>query len=266
MENLRLEIASRVPWAVFPRKRLDASYTDFYSTLPHCLAQPPDEANFAQVASALETSFYPANPTQSFATLSVRTTWDLFLRALDLPKGSEVIMSGITIKDMVKIPESHGLVPIAIDVDPETLEIDIEMLQQAINEKSSAIIVSHIFGAIGDMRPIIALAKQHNIPVFEDCAEAYVGPDYRGHPESTVSSFSFGTIKTDTALGGSLNVVTDPELLSKMRAVCMPLLKDSFVYVLHLTSSLSVHNIYARPMLCSLDDHNLISSREFSNI
>jgi perosamine synthetase len=222
MENARLDVASRLPWAVFPRKRLDASFVDFYGAAFHCLEAAPDEARYSALTESLEQAFHPLAPAQGLVTLSVRTTWDLFLGELDLPPGSEVIMSGITIKDMVSIVITHGFVPIAVDIDPATLEMDPAKLEQAITPRTRVIIVSHIFGAIGDasMRRVTEIARERGgIAVFEDCAEAYVGPDYRGHPDSTLSAFSFGTIKTDTALGGCLSVVTDPVLLDRLRTV-----------------------------------------------
>ena len=219
MEAARLDLASRVPWAVFPRKRLDASFADMYSSVLHCLEAAPDESQYSAFTDALEADFHPTDPARAFATLSVRTTWDLFLDALDLPAGSEIVMSGITIKDMVGIPLSKGFVPIAVDVCEATLEVDFQVLEQAITDRTRVIIISHVFGAIGDMRRITALAKTRGIAVFEDCAEAYVGPDYRGHPDSTIVAFSFGTIKTDTALGGCLSVVNDSSLLDRMRTV-----------------------------------------------
>src|SRR5687768_1802064 len=55
----------------------------------------------------------------TLACLSVRTGLDLLLQALALPRGSEVLVSAITIRDMVRILEHHGLVPVPLDVDPE---------------------------------------------------------------------------------------------------------------------------------------------------
>jgi len=66
---------------------------------------------------------------------------------------------------------------------------------------------------------VIELAKRHGILVIEDCAQAFTGQDYTGHPETDVAMFSFGSIKTMTALGGALLRVKDADLLRKMRAI-----------------------------------------------
>src|SRR5260370_17843047 len=69
------------------------------------------------------------------------------------------------------------------------------------------------------MRQMIELAKKRGILVIEDCAQAFTGPDYTGHPETDVAMFSFGSIKTMTALGGALLRVKDSELLLRMRTM-----------------------------------------------
>src|SRR5690606_37140318 len=59
----------------------------------------------------------------ALACLSVRTGFDLLLQALQLPPGSEVLLSAITIADMARIIQAHGLVPVPVDLDPETLQV-----------------------------------------------------------------------------------------------------------------------------------------------
>jgi dTDP-4-amino-4,6-dideoxygalactose transaminase len=66
------------------------------------------------------------------------------------------------------------------------------------------------------MGPIIELARQYDLLVIEDCAQAFVGNQYAGHPDSTCALFSFGPIKTATALGGAIVRVPDAELRSRM--------------------------------------------------
>jgi perosamine synthetase len=77
--------------------------------------------------------------------------------------------------------------------------------------------VAHLFGSRMDMAPIIELASKHNLLVVEDCAQAYVGREYSGHADSDVCMFSFGPIKTATALGGAITRIRDRALLVEMR-------------------------------------------------
>jgi dTDP-4-amino-4,6-dideoxygalactose transaminase len=90
-------------------------------------------------------------------------------------------------------------------------------LDRSITPLSRAILVAHLFGTHIDMGPIIELAKQHDLLVIEDCAQAFVGSAYAGHPESDCALFSFGPIKTATALGGAVVRVRDVALGWRMR-------------------------------------------------
>jgi dTDP-4-amino-4,6-dideoxygalactose transaminase len=66
------------------------------------------------------------------------------------------------------------------------------------------------------MEAICSLAREFNLMVIEDCAQAYVGNDYHGHPNADVSMFSFGPIKTNTAVGGAVFSIRNPSLLQLM--------------------------------------------------
>ena len=145
----------------------------------------------------------------ALACLSVRSGFDLWLEALQLPPGSEVLVSAITIRDMVRIIEAHNLVPVPVDLNPEDLSVDIESLQCAITPKTRAILVAHLFGTRQPMKPILDVARKHGLFVAEDCAQAFAGRHFTGDPAADVTMFSFGTIKTATALGGGLLCVRD---------------------------------------------------------
>ncbi|MCG8450258.1 MAG: aminotransferase class V-fold PLP-dependent enzyme [Pirellulales bacterium] len=153
---------------------------------------------------------------QALLCYSVRSGLDLLLQALQLPSGSEVVVSAVTIPDMLRIIEHHGLTPVLADVDPATLEVPISAVENAITTKTRLVLVAHLFGSRIDMAPITRLAQQHGLLVVEDCAQAFVGQEYAGHHASDVSLFSFGPIKTATALGGGVVRVNRPELLQSM--------------------------------------------------
>ena len=160
-----------------------------------------------------------AYPSPVLSAFTVRTGFDLCLGALGLPAGSEILMSALTIKEMVNIAKHHGLVPIPLDIESETLAPEITTIEDAITERTRAIVIAHLFGTRVPMGPVIELAKKHGVLVIEDCAQAFTGQDYTGHPETDVAMFSFGSIKTMTSLGGALLRVKDAELRRKMRAI-----------------------------------------------
>jgi dTDP-4-amino-4,6-dideoxygalactose transaminase len=91
-----------------------------------------------------------------------------------------------------------------------------EHWERAITPRTRAILVAHLFGACAEMVPIVDFARQHDLRVVEDCAQAFVGSDYAGHPDADCSLFSFGPIKTATALGGAVLRVRDSDLRRRM--------------------------------------------------
>src|SRR6266446_6167900 len=120
---------------------------------------------------------------------------------------------------MVNIAKHHGLVPIPLDIESGTMAPEIATIEGAITERTRAIVIAHLFGTRMPMGPVVALSLKNKILVLEDCAQAFTGQDYTGHPETDVAMFSFGSIKTMTALGGALLRVKDPDLLRKMRVI-----------------------------------------------
>ncbi|MEU7190991.1 DegT/DnrJ/EryC1/StrS family aminotransferase [Streptomyces sp. NPDC045369] len=153
------------------------------------------------------------------ATLSVRSALDLALRAAALPRGSEVLMSAVTIPDMWRIVTEHGLVPVPVDLDASTLLPTAGQWEAAATPRTKAVVVAHLLGTQAPLGTLTELAARRGWLLVEDCAQAYSGPDFRGDPGADVSLFSFGPIKTATALGGAVAVVRDPGLLTAMRAL-----------------------------------------------
>ncbi len=193
------------------RKRLDIRWSHLGSALRDCLTSWDRTA----LADDLEDLWSARD--DAFACLSVRTGFDLWLSALELPSGSEVLVSAITIRDMVRIIEAHGLVAVPVDLNPEDLSVDLEGLERAIGPRTRAILVAHLFGTRQPLEPVLHVAQQHGLFVAEDCAQAFAARHFTGHPGADVSMFSFGSIKTATALGGALLCVRDPKILRRMR-------------------------------------------------
>src|SRR6185369_11602384 len=123
---------------------------------------------------------------------------------LAFPRGSEIIVSAITIPHVVDILLEHGLVLVPVDIDLSTLAIDADDVRTAITPRTKAILVAHIFGSRMPLDEVVAVAREHSLYIFEDCAQANDGSAWRGHAGATVSMFSFGSIKRQTALGGGL--------------------------------------------------------------
>jgi dTDP-4-amino-4,6-dideoxygalactose transaminase len=195
------------------RKRFDIGWMD----LLHGLAATTSGSDGADAARRVE-RWFDGGAGDAFACLSVRTGLDLWLAAAALPRGSEVLMSALTIPDMARVVEHHGLVVVPVDVDPSTLAPRPEAWRRAAGPRTRAAIVAHLFGTRVPLDPLVDLRAERGVLVLEDAAQAFTGPDWRGDPRADVSLFSFGPIKTATALQGAVLRVRDRGVLERMRA------------------------------------------------
>lgn len=195
------------------RIRFDISWRDLAYGIA-CCVRPGRTGALAAHTAGLEAQWGDAG--DALVCLSVRSAFDLALRALALPRGSEVITSAVTIPHMLEILAHHGLIAVPIDLDLERMAL-LGRIEDAITPRTRAVLVAHLFGARLDMAPIVEIAHRHGLIVFEDCAQAFDGPRYRGHAESDLALFSFGPIKHRTALGGALVRVRDRALRAAMR-------------------------------------------------
>ncbi len=196
---------------VIPRKHLDIGLTDLIYAVASCLKREDRHA----IERRIETLW--TGDGNSLVCLSVRSGFDALLGALNWPQGSEVQVSALTIGDMPRIAEAHGIVPIPVDLDPGDLSVSVDSLRRALSPRTKAILVAHLFGSRMPMEPILEFAKSHGLLVIEDCAQAYAADDYRGDRESDVSLFSFGAIKTASALQGAILHFRDSSLKQKVQ-------------------------------------------------
>lgn len=115
------------------------------------------------------------------------------LMALDLKPGDEVITPSFTYIATVEVVALLGLKPVFVDVDMDSYTMNIESLKNAITPKTRAIIPVHLYGQSADMEPLLALAKEHNLPVIEDNAQA-IGGTYTFSDGRTVKNGSMGLV------------------------------------------------------------------------
>lgn len=155
----------------------------------------------------------------ALACLSVRSGFDLILQALSLPQGSEVLFSAITIPDMPSIARAHGLTPVPVDLAGSDFQVGCDALRAALSPRARVLVLAHLFGARPDTTMLVQVAHEHGLFVIEDCAQAWFDRRWRGNERADASLFSFGAIKTATALGGALCRVRDPAVLARARAI-----------------------------------------------
>lgn len=111
--------------------------------------------------------------------------------ALGLKPGDEVITTNFTFVSTAEVLCLLGLKPVLTDIDALTFNIDVQDIEKKITPKTKAIIPVHLYGQCADMESIMQLAKQHNLFVIEDTAQA-IGADFK---------FSNGSVKKAGAIG-----------------------------------------------------------------
>ncbi len=146
----------------------------------------------------------------------------LALWALHLPKGSEVIVPANTyIASIISILHA-GHIPVLVEPDIHTYNIDPSKVEEAITSKTKAIMVVHLYGKCCEMDPIKEMADRHGLHIIEDCAQAH-GATYKGQLAGSfgiMSGFSFYPSKNLGALGDAGAVLTnDPALCEDLKMI-----------------------------------------------
>lgn len=140
---------------------------------------------------------------------------DLALKALNLPFGKEVIVTSRTFLASASAIVNAGLVPIFADVDPCSQNITVDTIKSVVSSNTGAVLCVHLAGWPCDMDPILELAKQLDLYVLEDCAQAH-GASYKGKPVGSIGHigcWSFCQDKIMSTGGEGGMVTTNDELL-----------------------------------------------------
>jgi len=141
------------------------------------------------------------------------------LWAAGVGPGDEVISPAITVIMNTLTTLHQNAVPVYVDVDPETFNMDIKDLERKITPRTKAIFAVSMYGLPVDMDPVMELAKKHNIVVIEDNAECYLG-EYRGRLAGTIgdmSIFSFESSKHLSVGEGGIAITNNEEYARKIR-------------------------------------------------
>ncbi len=139
--------------------------------------------------------------------------------AIDPNPGDEIITSAITDMGAITPILYQTAIPVFADVDPITGNLTAETIERAISDRTKAIIVTHLFGYPADMPAVCAVARQHGIPVIEDCAQAY-GATINGRHVGTfgdIGCFSLQQGKHITTGEGGVVTSNDEGLARRMR-------------------------------------------------
>lgn len=145
------------------------------------------------------------------------------LMALGVGPGDEVITTPYSFFATAGAVVRLGAKPVLVDIDPVTYNLNPTKIRAALTAKSKAIIPVHLYGQCADMAPIMDIARQHNLSVIEDAAQA-IGSEYhdgrRACSIGTIGCLSFFPSKNLGCLGdGGMAVTNNPDLAERMRVL-----------------------------------------------
>ncbi|MCG9081332.1 DegT/DnrJ/EryC1/StrS family aminotransferase [Laribacter hongkongensis] len=140
------------------------------------------------------------------------------LMAIGIKTGDEVITTPFTFIATAEVIVLLGAVPVFVDIEPDTCNIDVSKIEDAITAKTKAIIPVSLYGQAADMDEINAIAERHgNIPVIEDAAQSF-GADYKGRKSGNLSMIgctSFFPSKPLGCYGDGGAIFTNDDVLAK---------------------------------------------------
>lgn len=142
------------------------------------------------------------------------------LFAVGIGKGDEIIMPSFTIISCALVAVRLGGIPVLVDVEPETWNMDISQIESRITPRTKAIMAVHIYGHPVDMDPLLDIARRYNLIVIEDAAEAH-GAEYKGRKCGSIGSigcFSFYANKIITTGEGGMVVTSNAEMAARARS------------------------------------------------
>ncbi len=155
----------------------------------------------------------------AFAMSSCTTALHLSLVVLDIAAGDEVLIADFAFPATANVAVQQGAIPVFVDIDLDTYTMNADDLLSKITKRTKAIMPVHAFGCAANMRPIMQVAKAHDIPVVEDAACA-IGTTY--HSEycgniGTLGCFSFHPRKVITTGEGGMVITNDDMLADRIQ-------------------------------------------------
>lgn len=135
----------------------------------------------------------------------------LALGACGIKKGDEVITTSFTAVPTITAIESAGAIPVFVDINPDTFNIDHELIKRKITEKTKAIVPVHLYGNPCDMDEIIEIGSKYNLNIIEDACQAH-GAEFKSKKAGSFGDagcFSFYPTKNLGCMGDGGAVITD---------------------------------------------------------
>lgn len=192
---------------------------------------------------------------RAFAFWKGRVALYALLRALNVGDGDEVILPGYTCVMNVNPIKYVGAKPIYVDIEPETFNMNVSLLEEQITDNTKIIIAQHTYGYPCEMDTIMDIAQSRGIPVIEDCCLA-LGSRYKGKMVGTFGLAGYFSSQWNkaytTGLGGML-ITSDTELAERIESLragemCSPSGREVFM----LSAQLMIYRMFIYPRTTAL--------------
>jgi dTDP-4-amino-4,6-dideoxygalactose transaminase len=209
---------------------LQSQYAEIKQDIDAGIQEVIDSASFVKGQKVAEFQAHLEQYTGAKHVINVGNGTDalqIALMGLGLKPGDEVITPTFTFIATAEVVALLGLTPVVVDVNWETMNMDIESVRRAITSHTKAIVPVHLFGQCADMEPLMELAEEHHLYVVEDACQA-IGAKYTFSNGETKQAGTIGHIGCTSFFpsknlgcygdGGAI-FTNDDELAARMRAI-----------------------------------------------
>lgn len=161
------------------------------------------------------------NKPDAISFASGRVGFYAILEALGIQKDDEIILQAFTTVALPNVIKSFGAIPIFVDIEKETFNIDPNKIEKRITPNTKAIIIQHTFGNLAKIEEIASIAEKYELSLIEDCAHS-LGAEYKGTKTGNFSDaafFSFGRDKVVSSVSGGMVIAQSKDLAEKIRKI-----------------------------------------------
>lgn len=181
-------------WPVYDQRDFDAVIRTIKSGRWGGFPYPgPNTAEFARKFAEMQGGNY------AVPMMNGSITMEVALRAANIGWGDEVIVPAYTFKATASMPMAAGAIPVIVDVSPDNYCIDPQRVEEAITDKTKAVIIVHLAAQMADMDAIMAIAQKYNLIVIEDSAHAHKA-EWRGMGSGTIGDFGSFSLQSSKIL------------------------------------------------------------------
>ena len=162
---------------------------------------------------------YPSS--NLFLTHSATGALEMIALLLQIKEGDEIILPSFTYVSSVTPFVLRGAIPVFVDISPDTLNMDENMVEPAITDKTRAVLCMHYGGFPADMTKLKEICNRHGLPLIEDAAMGF-GSHYQGKPLGSIGDFgaiSFDITKHISAIHGGLLLINNPQYVKRASAI-----------------------------------------------